>query len=521
VNAAIRVSSGVVAEDRGADAINADNPIGANAVDALATPTLVPESLCLSSPGDASLAAVLTEGAASADHRTAAPDAAQLVLQTLRGVVNRIGACASNGFIDEWELQSCVGERKERARMTQTLIREGYLSEPISDRSGLLRYRVLANIVVLPPDAYDWVACDWTGERLARAKSQPSEKELLAGIAAKHVAGAHSGRQQASVVELGEEAMTILRRLKTPSVSVDAVTAALTAVGASRSWMRTEILRVLLTTGKLLLIPASVEHRAMYAVIAPQPVEERRRTTEPPSPNIPPIAFPSAEHAELRKNAVRSLLASGSVQGKDVEAVRCALPSALEAITHRLMTLHDVDGLRTIASHALAVELRGVGVKTVTLREHLVNLLVWTKVIAFLSKGSNGEVTYALLPGASAEGCKPRDAANHVCDDKSFTIIRTLTALLRAQNRTTIQSNELSLMLKSSGVKLGRQKGFVEYFVANRVLTIVGPPLHGIRTYELSALRTASDNDNAATEIPVAAAGAGNDPIGAAVISSS
>jgi hypothetical protein len=130
VNAAIRVSSGVVAEDRGADAINADNPIGANAVDALATPTLVPESLCLSSPGDASLAAVLTEGAASADHRTAAPDAAQLVLQTLRGVVNRIGACASNGFIDEWELQSCVGERKERARMTQTLIREGYLSVP-------------------------------------------------------------------------------------------------------------------------------------------------------------------------------------------------------------------------------------------------------------------------------------------------------------------------------------------------------------------------------------------------------
>jgi hypothetical protein len=125
-----------------------------------------------------------------------------------------------------------------------------------------------------------------------------------------------------------------------------------------------------------------------------------------------------------------------------------------------------------------------------------VNLLVWTKVIEFQSKKSNGDVMYALLPEPSAAVNEPPATTERAEEDESLTFSRKLSAMLMARNCTTIRSNELSTILKTSGVKQGRQRSFIDQLVANGTLTALGQPQHGIKTYELSMLRTA-DNENA------------------------
>jgi hypothetical protein len=202
---------------------------------------------------------------------------------------------------------------------------------------------------------------------------------------------------------------------------------------------------------------------------------------------ITPMALTQNEsyhHAEMRKNAVSRLLGSGVIRGKRAEEIHNVLPSALEAVTQKLMTLYYAGKIRIIGGKALIAELSSIGTKSQQLRRHLVSLLIKTEVIKFQSIGTDGQITYSLLPESNPTWCEP--PALPVVDSKTGANVnlrevgasslgKVVTAKLLEHKRTTIHSHELSVVFTKSGVNSSRQR-IIQYLILSGVLTAVSQP---------------------------------------------
>jgi hypothetical protein len=117
--------------------------------------------------------------------------------------------------------------------------------------------------------------------RVSAASRPPTARDLTADIATTHVARGHTDQQHAGVLMLGQNVMLVLWEFDHPDVSADVLGIALKAVGATRSSVRTDVVRYLLSTGKLRSLPATADHRSMYAIAARPNPETADEAEEP------------------------------------------------------------------------------------------------------------------------------------------------------------------------------------------------------------------------------------------------
>jgi hypothetical protein len=242
--------------------------------------------------------------------------------------------------------------------------------------------------------------------RVSAANRLPTARDLTANIATTRVARGHTDQQHAGVLMLGQNVMLALWEFDHPKVSADVLSITLTTAGATRSSTRSEVVRHLLSTGKLRSLPATADHRATYAIAA-RPTSEtsdeassastvNRRTSQQSTPTS--VTIDTAESTETREHGIICLVAAGNSLGIHATSIRSPLSLALEAITLKLTTLHDRGALRTIGAGTLTVAMHDVGAKKAKVQQQLVNLLIENIVIKVLSEEQGREIMYSVLP---------------------------------------------------------------------------------------------------------------------------